>query len=68
MQRSKQELKDLLNRFLASYNATCGAFTWTKGPEQLQRIIETTKDYQAAHPRKPRRRRAKRKKRDSIKD
>ena len=68
VQRSKQELKDLLNRFLASYNASCGPFTWTKGPEQLQRIIETTKDYQAAHLRKPRRRRAKRKKHDSIKD
>lgn len=68
VQRSKQELKDLLNRFLAGYNANCSPFTWTKGPEQLQRIIETTKDYQAAHPRKPRRRRAKRQKRDSIKN
>ena len=29
---------------------TCNPFTWTKGPEHLQRIIETTKDYQAAHP------------------
>jgi len=68
VQRSKQDLKDLLSRFLASYNANCGPFTWTKGPEQLQRIIETTKDYQAAHPRKPRQRRAKRKKTDSIKN
>lgn len=68
VQRSKQDLKDLLRRFLASYNANCGPFTWTKGPEQLQRIIETTKDYQAAHPRKPRRRRAKRKRADSIKN
>ena len=33
-----------------------------------QRIIETTKDYQELHPRKPRRRRAKRKKTDSIKN
>jgi transposase len=68
VQRSKQELKDLLLRFLASYNATCSPFTWTKGPEHLQRIIETTKDYQATHPRKPRRRRAKRKKSDSTKN
>jgi transposase len=68
VQRSKQDLKDLLRRFLASYNATCGPFTWTKGPQQLQRIIETTKDYQAAHPRKPRRGRAKPKKPDSIKN
>jgi transposase len=68
VQRSKQELKDLLQAFIASHNANCGPFTWTKGPEHLQRIIETTKDYQAAHPRKPRRRRAKRKKSNSIKN
>ena len=60
VQRSKQDLKDLLLHFLANYNATCGPFTWTKGPEQLQHIIETTKEYQATHPRKPRRRKAKR--------
>jgi transposase len=68
VQRSKQDLKDLLQRFLASYNATCGPFTWTKGPEQLQRIIETTKQYQATHPRKPRRKRSRERKKDSIKD
>jgi hypothetical protein len=68
VQRSKRDLKELLNRFLANYNATCGPFTWTKGPEHLQHIIETTKEYQAAHPRKPRRRRAKRQKSDSIKN
>src|SRR6516225_6591785 len=68
VQRSKQDLKDLLHRFLASYNTTCSPFTWTKGPEQLQHIIETTKEYQATHPRKPRRRRARRKKGDSIKN
>jgi transposase len=68
VQRSKQDLKDLLQRFLASYNATCGPFTWTKGPEQLQRIIETTKQYQATHPRKPRRKRSRGRKKDSIKD
>jgi hypothetical protein len=65
VQRSKQDLKDLLHRFLDSYNQTCNPFTWTKGPEHLQRIIETTKDYQALHPTKPRRR-AKRKKADST--
>jgi hypothetical protein len=42
--------KVLLQRFLNSYNDACGPFTWTKGPERLQRIIETTKAYQAAHP------------------
>jgi transposase len=67
-QHSKQHLKQLLHRFLASYNPTCNPFTWTKGPEHLQRIIETTKDYQALHPKKPRRRRAKRKQADSIRN
>jgi transposase len=68
VQHCKQDLKELLNRFIANYNETCNAFTWTKGPEHLQRIIKTTKEYQALHPRKPRRRRAKRKKADSIND
>jgi transposase len=68
VQRSKQDLKDLIQQFIASYNANCGPFTWTKGPEQLQRIIETTKEYQVAHPKKPRHRRTKRKKSDSIKN
>jgi hypothetical protein len=68
VQRSKQDLKDLLHRFLASYNATCGPFTWTKSPAQLQRIIETTRQYQATHPRKPRRKRSKKKKDNSIKN
>src|ERR1700757_1427179 len=67
VQRSKQDLKELLRRFLANYNHTCNPFTWTKGPEQLQRIIETTKEYQAVHPRKSRPRKAKPKKSDSIK-
>ena len=53
---------------MASYNATCSPFSWTKGPAHLQRIVETTKAYQAAHPRKPGRRQAKRKKSDSIKN
>ena len=29
-------------------------FTWTTGPESLRHIIETTKDDQAFHPKKPR--------------
>jgi transposase len=49
VQSSKQDLKDLLQRFLASYNDRCGPFTWTKGPEQLQHIIETTIAAVAAH-------------------
>jgi transposase len=66
VQHSKRDLKELLLRFIASYNQTCNPFTWTKGPEHLQRIIENTKDFQALHPKKPRRRRAKRKSADSI--
>ena len=68
VQPSKRDLKDLLHRFLANYHEACNPFTWTKGPEHLQRIIETTKDYQATHPRKSRRRGAKPKNSDSIKD
>jgi transposase len=68
VQHCKQDLKELLHRFIARYNETCNPFTWTKGPQHLQRIIETTKEYQALHPKKPRRRRARRKKADSIKD
>src|SRR5260370_18462982 len=68
LQRSKQDLKELLHRFLASSKETYSPFTWTNRPEQLQRIIETTKEYQATHPRTSRRRRANRKKSNSIKD
>ena len=68
VQYSKQDLKELLHRFLANYNRTCNPFTWTKGPEHLQRIIETTKDSQVLHPRKRRRPPAKRGKADSIKN
>jgi len=55
--RSTKTLRAFLLEYLATYNATSGPFTWTKGPEQLKSIIEATKAYQAAHPRKPRRRR-----------
>jgi transposase len=58
--RSKRELKDYLLQFLAHYNQHSSPFTWTKGPEKLQRIIEATQAYQAAHPR-PKRQRRKRK-------
>jgi transposase len=51
--RSKDELKEFLLRYLARYNQHCSPFHWTKGPEKLQRIIEATKQYQAAHPRQP---------------
>jgi transposase len=57
--RSKQELKDYMERSIEHYNQSCSPFVWTKGPEHLQKIIEATKPYQAAHPRPPRRSRKK---------
>jgi transposase len=57
--RSKKSLRGFLLEYLTAYNETSGPFTWTKGPEQLQGIIEATKAYQEAHPRKRRRRRRK---------
>jgi transposase len=54
---SKRSLRTFLAQFLTNYNAHAGPFTWTKGPEKLQRIIAATKAYQAAHPPKRKRRR-----------
>ena len=56
--RSKRELKELLLRYLNKYSENPRPFTWTKGPEQLQRIIEATKEYQAAHPKQPKQRKS----------
>jgi transposase len=58
VQRSKKDLKDLLLRYLNKYSQNPTPFTWTKAPEHFQRIIEATKQYQAAHPKKPRQRKA----------
>jgi transposase len=58
VQRSKKDLKEFLLRYLQRYSENPRPFTWTKGPEQLQRIIEATKEYQAAHPKQPKRRKA----------
>jgi transposase len=57
--RSRRDLKEYHLHFIDHYNQTSSPFVWTKGPEQLQRIIEATRDYQTTHPRKPRRRRKK---------
>ncbi len=54
---SKRQLKEFLLNYIAQNNENPKPFVWTKGPEKLQRIIEATKEYQAAHPRKPRKRR-----------
>jgi transposase len=56
VQRSKKDLKDFLLRYLNKYSLNPTPFTWTKGPEHFQRIVEATKEYQAAHPKKPRQR------------
>ena len=57
--RSKKDLKDFLLRYLKKYSENPTPFTWTKGPEHFQRIIEATKEYQAAHPKPPKQRRVK---------
>jgi hypothetical protein len=56
---SKRQLKEFLLNYIAQNNKNPKPFVWTKGPEKLQRIIEATKEYQAAHPRKLRKRRRK---------
>jgi hypothetical protein len=56
--RSKKELKDFLIRYLQKYSESPTPFTWTKGPEHLQRIIEATKEYQIAHPSNAKQRKA----------
>src|SRR6202789_548569 len=58
VQRSKKDLKDLLLRYLKKYSLNPTPFTWTKGPEHFRRIIEATKEYQTAHPKKLRQRNA----------
>src|SRR5207302_11034351 len=54
---SKHQLKQYLRQFIDHYSESCSPFVWTKGPEQLQRIIESTKQYQAEHPVRRKRRR-----------
>jgi len=56
VQRSKKDLKDFLIRYIKKYSENPTPFTWTKGPEHFQRIIEATKQYQAAHPKQPKQR------------
>ncbi len=56
VQRSKKDLKEFLLRYLKKYSENPKPFTWTKGPDKLQRIIEATKQYQAAHPKQPKQR------------
>lgn len=58
VQRSKKDLKDFLIRYLKRYSENPTPFTWTKGPEHFQRIIEATKQYQESHPKQPKQRKA----------
>ena len=62
----KQELKEYLKQFTEHYNKSCAPFVWTRGPQHLQKIIEATKEFQAAHPGPPRR--SRKKSRDTIKN
>jgi hypothetical protein len=54
---SKRQMKEFLLDYIAHNNEHPRPFVWTKGPEKLQRIIEATKEYQAADPRQPWKRR-----------
>jgi hypothetical protein len=54
---SKRQRKEFLLNYIARNNENPRPFVWTKGPAKLQRIIEATKEYQAANPPKPRKRR-----------
>jgi hypothetical protein len=54
--RSQKELKDFLIRYLQQYSENPTPFTWTKGPEHLRRIIQATRQYQAAHPKQTKQR------------
>ncbi len=64
--RSKHELKQYLEQYIGHYNQSCFPFVWRRGPEHLQKIIEATKQYQAAHPPSPRRPRGRPKRRAAI--
>lgn len=64
VQRSRKDLKDFLLRYLDQYSENPTPFTWTKGPDQLQRIIEATQEYQATHPKQPKQRRSSNNKKD----
>jgi len=55
----ERQLKEFLAELHRPEQQAPKPFVWTKGPEKLQRIIEATKEYQAAHPRKLRKRRRK---------
>jgi hypothetical protein len=53
VQCSKKDLKEFLLQYLKKYSENPTPFTWTKVPAHFQRIIEATKEFQAAHLKKP---------------
>jgi hypothetical protein len=59
--RSKQSLRGFLHQYLDTYDKTGAPFTWTKGPETPQRMIESPHAFQAGHPAKRRNRTERRK-------
>jgi transposase len=68
--RSTTSLRAFLLQYLEKYNETSAPFTWTKGPEKLQHIIEATK---AAHgngliPKRRRRKRRRHRPADKLKN
>jgi transposase len=48
---SKRPLKEFLLDYIAQNDQNPRPFVWTKGREQLQPILEATKEYPATHPR-----------------
>lgn len=41
--KSGKALERFLKSFIETYNRTCGPFTWTKGPDKLNKIVQLTK-------------------------
>ena len=66
---TSHSLRAFLLQYLATYNATSVPFTWTKGPEKLQSIIEATKAAtRTAIPKRRRRRRPSRRPANTVKN
>lgn len=47
--KSARQLEAFLKDYIREYNKHCGPFEWTKGPDQLKRIIKTTTAFQKSH-------------------
>lgn len=60
--RSARQLRAFLLDYIDAYNKSSAPFSWTKGPEHLQRIIEATQEFQASNPPKRKRRKTRKNK------